>query len=510
MINKIHKIMQNMIEFSKKKTNHPGFIKSVQELLSNELDFPESLFIFSVGDYFLKSSYKHLPEKYWEIRTNELGDDDRFQRLVSIAESEINFDGSKDLKIEVEEANETVGIIIITEYKNLTNKKEIQDVLNETKDIFYLICKSLYLRFQLNERVKELSCLHKISKLAEQKELSISDFLSETVKLLPPAWQYPNQARARIIYNENSYISDNFEESDLSIKTDIIVSKIQSGSIEVNYPQDFIHSASFVFLKEEKHLIDTITQELSIVLNKKKAEAESKNLEMQLLHADRLATLGQLSAGIAHEINEPLTGILGLAQLLEKNPSLNNEAKNDLENIVSASLHAREVVKKLMLFARQMPATKARLNLNDAVKSAIFFLESRCRKNMIKISMDLVKDIPDIIADSSQIHQVLINLVVNALHAMPSGGEIILKTKFDAENVIMECTDTGIGMGEEIMSQIFNPFFTTKKVNEGTGLGLSVVHGIIYSHFGNIKVKSELNVGTTFTITFPHVMKRGK
>lgn len=510
MIIRIHSILQSMIEFSKQKTNHLEFIKSVHELLYEKLNLLDSLFILSIGDHFLKSSWQKLPEEYWDIRTNELDERGRFLRLVSIVEREIGFDKQKDLKLEIIESNEIIGIIIAPNCSNLPNPKEIEEILNGTKDLFYLICKSLYRQFQLNERVKELRCLHKISKLAEKKELSIHDFLTEVVKLLPPAWQHPDQARARIIYNSKSFSSKNFEESDLSIKAEIVVENMKTGFIEVNYPEDFLQLDSFPFQREEEHLIETIAQELNIVLDKKKAEEESRKLGMQLLHADRLATLGQLSAGIAHEINEPLAGILGLAQLMEKNESLDKEAKNDLENIVSASLHAREVVKKLMLFARQMPSSQARINLNDAVKNAIFFLESRCRKNMIKVSLELTENIPDIIADYSQIHQVLINLVVNALQAMPNGGEIILKTEYDEENVFLECSDTGLGMSKEVMSQIFNPFFTTKKVNEGTGLGLSVVHGIIYSHRGSIKVESKPNDGTKFQITFPRVMKAGK
>ncbi|MDO9578631.1 MAG: ATP-binding protein [Candidatus Cloacimonadales bacterium] len=507
MIIQIHSILQSMIEFSKQKTNHLEFIKRVHSLLYEKFNLPDSLFILSLGDHFLKSYWQKLPEEYWDIRTNELDDSDRFLRLVGIVEREIGFSKQKDLRLEIIESNEIIGIIIVPNCSSLPNRKETKEILNGTKDLFYLICKSLYRQFQLNERVKELSCLHKISKLAENKELSIHDFLTEVVKLLPPAWQHPEQAQARITYNSDSFVAQDFEESDLSIKAEIVVDNRKTGLIEVSYPPDFRHLDSLPFLKEEEHLMETIAQELNIVLDKKKAEEESRKLGMQLLHADRLATLGQLSAGIAHEINEPLAGILGLAQLMEKNESLDIEAKNDLENIVSASLHAREVVKKLMLFARQMPSSQTRINLNDAVKNAIFFLESRCRKNMIKVKIDLAKDIPDIIADSSQIHQVLINLVVNALQAMPDGGEIILKTGFDAENVFLECSDTGIGMNKEVLSQIFNPFFTTKKVNEGTGLGLSVVHGIIYSHNGSIKVKSKPNEGSKFMITFPGALK---
>ena len=506
MINRIHKILRKMILLSKQNTEHLEFVRAVHKLFAEELDIRESIFILAIDNYFLKSSYNAEPEEYWDIRTNELQDENRFSRLVDIVLKEINFDPNSDIRIEINNCNVTIGYIIA---RNVDASNDLTGILEEIKDFFFLICMSNYRQFQLNERVKELSCLHSISKIAESTDLSIPEFLNQIVSLLPPALQFPAQARARIVYNDQTFQTDKFAESEHLLNAPIVLDKTKAGFVEVNYPNDFKLQDSYLFLKEEEHLISIVAQELSISLEKKKAEKESRQLEKQLRHADRLATLGQLSAGIAHEINEPLAGILGLAQLMEKNESLDEQALSDLENIVSASLHAREVVKKLMLFARQMPSSQTTLNLNEAVNNAVFFLESRCRKNLVKITLDLKKGIPSIKADSSQVHQVLINLIVNALQAMPDGGIISIRTHFDAELVFLECRDTGIGMSKSVLRQIFNPFFTTKKVNEGTGLGLSVVHGIIYSHGGEIKVSSQLGKGTKFVITFPHALKEG-
>ncbi len=506
MIARIQSILKKMIKLSKQKTEHLEFVRAVHELFAEELDIRESIFILAIDSYFLKSSYSTEPEEYWDIRTNELRDEDRFSRLVDIVLKEINFDPDSDIRIEIYNCDVTIGYIIA---RNVDASSDVIEIFEEIKDFFFLICMSIYRQFQLNERVKELSCLHSISKIAENTDLSISEFLTEIVNLLPPALQFSAQASARIVYNDQSFQTDKFSEGERSLNAPIVLGKTKTGFVEVSYPKDLTLPNSYPFLKEEEHLISIIAQELSITLEKKKAEKESQHLEKQLRHADRLATLGQLSAGIAHEINEPLAGILGLAQLMEKNESLDEQALSDLENIVSASLHAREVVKKLMLFARQMPSSQTNLNLNEAVNNAVFFLESRCRKNLVKITLALKKGIPCIKADSSQIHQVLINLIVNALQAMPDGGIISIKTYFDTELVFLECRDTGIGMSKSVLSQIFNPFFTTKKVNEGTGLGLSVVHGIIYSHGGEIKVTSQPGKGTKFLITFPHALKEG-
>jgi signal transduction histidine kinase len=507
MADKIHNLNKKLIELSQMKIDYREFIHQFHILLSDILDLKESLFILKIGNFFLKSSFENSNEPVWIVRTNEADTSERFKKLAEIAMKEGEFK-VEDQTI-IKSLGQPTGIIALKEKFQTSDRENIFNTLDQVKDLFYLICKSLYRQFLLNERVKELSCLHSIRKLSENKELDINQFLTEIVKLLPPAWQYSDYARARISYNNEIFSTKDFQESEFYLKSDIITNNLISGSIEINYPENFCNPETFPFLKEEKDLLQIITSELNIILEKKMAEVESKKLEKQLLHADRLVTLGQLSAGIAHEINEPLAGILGLAQLMEKNESLNEEAKNDLENIVSASLHARDVVKKLMLFARQMPASQSYINLNDSVKNAAFFLESRCRKNMIELKLKLAKDLPQMIADSSQIHQVLINLIVNALQAMPKGGVINLTTDFDEHNIYLNCSDNGTGMNKSVLSQIFNPFFTTKKVNEGTGLGLSVVHGIIYSHQGNIKVKSAPGKGTTFKITFPRIIKDG-
>jgi len=507
MIYRIQDILKKMIGFSQRNAGHLEFVKAVHQLLKTDFDIKESAIILGIDSYFLKSTYTCFQSESWQIRTNDLSDSDRFSRLAAIALKEMNFQPDHDLLFEIIDNDKISGYIVIPQ---LVSDQELSQIIAEIQDFFFLVCKSLFRQYQLKERVKELSCLQNISKIAENQEISIAELLTQVVNILPPAWQYPDQAQARIVYEDQEFSYPGFAVSELNLQAVIKRNKSKIGLVEVNYPHDFIQDDSFPFLKEEDELIRTIAQELSFILEKKHAENESKQLEKQLLHADRLATLGQLSAGIAHEINEPLAGILGLSQLLEKNQSLDEQALKDLENIVSASLHAREVVKKLMLFAHQMPSMQSILNLNESVKNAVFFLESRCRKNMVRINMDLKTDLPSIQADSSQIHQVLINLIVNALQAMPQGGIITLKTYSDETSVFMECLDTGIGMTKSVLSQIFNPFFTTKKVNEGTGLGLSVVHGIIYSHGGEISVTSQPGKGTKFTISFSPISKTEK
>ncbi len=223
----------------------------------------------------------------------------------------------------------------------------------------------------------------------------------------------------------------------------------------------------------------------------------------QIRHADRLATIGKFASGIAHELNEPLGNILGFAQLAKQCPSLPEQTVTDLEKIEKSSLYAREIVKKLLLFARQVPSNKVSVNINNIIKDSFYFFEGKCEQSGIEVVINLSESLPSVSADPSQMTQVLINLVTNAIHAMPDGGRLEIKTSSCEHCISFIVEDTGKGMDEETKKYIFNPFFTTKDINQGTGLGLAVVHGIISSHGGNINIDSKEGKGTRFEIQIP-------
>lgn len=323
------------------------------------------------------------------------------------------------------------------------------------------------------------------------------------VDLLPSAWLYPEIACARIILDGHSYIPSPFVEGKWRQTADIVINQNIRGRVEIFYREERPELDEGPFMREERHLLDMVAGEVATIIMRREAEREKKNLENQLRHADRLATIGQLAAGVAHELNEPLGNILGFAQLALKCPGLPKQAEMDIEKILKASLNAREIVKKLLIFARQMPPRKTRVNLNRLVEEGLHFFESRCAKEGIELICSLSPDLPEISADPTQLNQVIINLMINALQAMQPGGKLTIRTTAGPERISLIVEDTGIGMDDEVMKQIFTPFFTTKEVGQGTGLGLPVVHGIVTSHGGLIKVESKPNQGSRFEIQLP-------
>jgi len=359
------------------------------------------------------------------------------------------------------------------------------------------------LQVALRERVKELTCLYGIAKLVAHPNISLDELLQKTVELLPPAWLFPDIASAQIVVDRRHYRTTRYQKGVQNLRSDLFISGKKRGFVEIGYNEVRPQLDDGPFLIEERNLIDTISREIAVIIEQTQTEQEKQLLLDQLRHADRLATIGQLAASVTHELNEPLVNILGFAQLAVKETNMPEQSRQDINKIINAALHAREVIKKLLIFARDTTAAKTPMNLNDLVEDGLFFLESRCNKSGIKLVRNLAENMPDIIADHSQLLQVLTNLVVNSIHAMSEGGILTMQTEFDETEVLLIVEDTGTGMSKDVMKKIFSPFFTTKDLDQGTGLGLSVVQGIVNSHGGSIDVDSKIDIGTRVIIHLP-------
>ena len=427
----------------------------------------------------------------------------KFDKKSHIRYFNIGGDYQSLLLIPLFVSRKNIGLLgLKSKYSNYFKKNEILLYENLSRDL-EIAATHRDAQVDLRERIKELTCLYGVAHLAAQTDKSMEEILQGITEVLPSAWLYPEIACAQIVLDGRSYSTAPFREGRHQQRSEINVNGKQRGWIEVAYFEERPELDEGPFLREERVLLDTLAKEIANILIGRQAEQDKLNLEEQVRHADRLATIGQLAAGVAHELNEPLGSILGFSQLAKKCPGLPHQAELDIEKIFNASLHARDIVKKLLIFARQMPPQKIKVNVNQLVEEGLNFFKSRCTKEGIKLICSLSPDLPEVDADPSQLNQVVVNLMVNALQAMPQGGELRIQTLYEGNQVSLIIEDTGVGMSEEVLEKIFTPFFTTKEVGKGTGLGLPVVHGIITSHGGSIKVESKVGQGTKFDIQLP-------
>ncbi len=254
---------------------------------------------------------------------------------------------------------------------------------------------------------------------------------------------------------------------------------------------------------EYRHLTETLEAK---VLERTQ---EIANVSSQLVRSEKLASLGQLVAGIAHEINNPLTGILMFANMFAEDQRLDAGQRQDALTIVHETNRCADIVKRLLDFSRTSIPDKRLNSLSQIMESTLALVEHHANVNDVEIVRHYGVNLPDIQVDSTQLEQVFINLLVNACHAMPMGGRLTIGMRTNAERdlVVTTIEDTGVGIPEENLGRIFDPFFTTKNQElngvAGTGLGLSVSYGIIHNHGGQIKVRSIVNHGTIFTVELP-------
>lgn len=355
-------------------------------------------------------------------------------------------------------------------------------------------------RFTLLERNKELDFLYRLSLLMGDMSPDLEDILGTVVTMLPSAFQHPESTHVRLDLDTDSWKTPDHKVTDNILIEQIMVHKERRGTLAVCVENGY---RTPVFIDDEKDLLATTAQQIAVIVAKKETREAKQTLESQLRQADRLAKIGQFSAGVAHEINEPLANILGLAELSLQTEGLSEQVREDLDSIVESSLHAREVIRKLMFFARQLPPQMIDIDFNEVVEQALSIIETGARRKSIHVRRDYTKSLPQIPADPQHIKQVVVNLVANSIHAMDDGGELTVSTECHGNDAYLIVEDTGPGMEPGILRQIFNPFFTTKDIDKGTGLGLSVVHGIVKSHEGFIQVHSKPGKGTRVEVTFP-------
>ncbi len=240
--------------------------------------------------------------------------------------------------------------------------------------------------------------------------------------------------------------------------------------------------------------------------------SNEKFLHQQLIQSEKLSAIGELISGIAHELNNPLTGVMGYSQLLQLRKDLDERARDSLLKINNLALRCQKIVQNLLSFARKQKPERTLSNVNDMLERTVELRNYELAVNNIEIVRNLERNLPRTIADAHQLQQVFLNVITNAEHAMLQAhgrGCLEIRSRHDHANkrIIVEIVDDGPGIPESHLSKIFDPFFTTKEVGKGTGLGLSLSYGIIKEHGGNIYVSSKPGEGSTFVIELPIISK---
>jgi two-component system NtrC family sensor kinase len=238
---------------------------------------------------------------------------------------------------------------------------------------------------------------------------------------------------------------------------------------------------------------------------KERDEKLKEYTSQQLMKSERLATLGQLAAGVAHEINNPLGAILMYTHLALEELEGNDNLRKNLEKAITEASRCKDIVKGLLDFAHQTEPKIEEADINETLERILDVVKDQALFHNVRITKNICAYLPKVSVDVGQIQQVFTNVVLNAAEAMAGNGELTITTRTasDTEHIEIEFTDTGCGIPPQNLDKIFDPFFTTKEVGRGTGLGLAVSYGIIARHQGTIEVKSEPNSGTTFTIRLP-------
>jgi two-component system NtrC family sensor kinase len=232
-------------------------------------------------------------------------------------------------------------------------------------------------------------------------------------------------------------------------------------------------------------------------------ERALRRTQEQLLQSEKLAAMGRLTSQVAHELNNPLYGIMNTLELLKTEISPESKRRKILEMAHSETIRLSEMLRKMLSFSKPDQEERQPVKINSILDEILLLHEKQFRENDIKIDSRFAQGLDLVYASKNQLRQVFLNMIANARDAMPDGGTLTVTTSGNSDEIGIEISDTGIGIPEKNLKKIFDSFFTTKDEVKGVGLGLSVCYGFIKDHGGDIKVKSEVGVGTTFTITLP-------
>ncbi len=350
----------------------------------------------------------------------------------------------------------------------------------------------------LKERIKELTCLYDISSIIVNTDADqIKETISAIAYSLKKGFQF-SEATQIAIKTTTLSVETGFINKNLNLTSEITVFNKPNGVIIAS-----LNCEKSSFLKEEKQLLDSVALKIGNLLERIEIQQNEISLKRQMEHSDRLAILGEITAGIAHELNTPLANILGFAELLKDEFKKDTSISEDLEKIIKNAIFSREVVKKLLFFSCEMPQQMQQVNIVPFIKNALQLLDASFLKANVKYLVNIKEEELFLKADTIQLTQIIFNLIINAIYFSPENGLVTIEALQSKNHIILNIVDEGSGLSAEALEKVFQPFFTTKPTGDGSGLGLSVVHGIVLSHKGTITAKNNENKGATFTVKFP-------
>jgi signal transduction histidine kinase len=266
-------------------------------------------------------------------------------------------------------------------------------------------------------------------------------------------------------------------------------------------------SAVVSSVAHQRRLAEMINELRAAQLESGARLAAQQQAESRLVHAAKLVAVGEMAAGVAHELNNPLTTIAGFAELILDDTPTDATYRADVEMVLREARRARSVVRRLLDFSRQGEHVRARVDINEVIQDALALMTHFIHTSGVQLDLDLAGCLPWILVDSNQMKQVLLNLVHNALNAMPGGGRLHIRTSIRSKDerswIVIQVADNGVGIDEKDLDRIFEPFYTTRADSGGTGLGLSVTYGLVMDHGGTIDVESQRGSGSVFSVWLP-------
>lgn len=419
--------------------------------------------------------------------------------------------------------------------KELSRKKRVEDELRNKNQELLLW-------------TRELNCLYGVSHILERRDITLEDLFQQLVETISSYWPENSKVCTRITYGGKKYVSGTCPETSATYSSEILIGNKIVGLLELMIHDPSNGTDDALILRIETQLLDTIARRLRHIVEYKDSENKQRELETQLLQTEKMASIGQLAAGVAHEINNPTGFIISnlntfkeyheqyenflnvydeLHQMIANNKGKNSSnqnitaklpalyqayqeldldfIRNDCPEMISECMDGMERIRGIVLdlknFAHPGQELPELADLNNNLDSVLNIVWNEL-KYKAKIKKDF-SELPEIKCHPQQLNQVFMNLLVNAGQAIVTKGEIHITTQRDSDHVCIKIADNGMGIAEKNIGRIFDPFFTTKDIGKGTGLGLNIVYNIVKKHGGTISVSSLVDCGTEFTVRLP-------